>query len=126
MIARLLEALRFGSVGIGATLIHALTGLGLVSLGAYPEIANITGFGVAFCFAAAAHAFWTFLPNGETVRSVGRYAIVAVFGFIASALVMGVALSAEWSPVLAQLAAVLIVPPISYFASAFWAFRRVD
>ncbi len=120
------EIIKFAGVGLAATAVHASSATALhISTGLSPSLVNIIGFLCAFIVSCAGHLWVTFKGIDQPVKAAVRFFILALSGFIASTLVMRLALSipqlAIWQ---AQTFAILIIPPISYLGSKFWAFRR--
>ncbi|MEO1475398.1 MAG: GtrA family protein [Pseudomonadota bacterium] len=118
------EVLRFGGVGIAATLVHAgAASLFHVLSPATAELNNVGGFLTAFGVSFAGHATWTF-KTGLTGQAAMRFFVIALVGFAASAAMMRFALGAELPVWAAQGLAILVVPPLSFVGAKVWAFRN--
>ena len=123
--ALVLQMLRFGAVGIGATLTHLATawathhGLGLSAFAA-----NLAGFLVAFCVSYFGHFYWSFRLKEGHGRSLGRFLVVAVTGYALSNVVVWLVVH-RWGQSfdLALLGILMVVPTTSYVLSRLWAFR---
>ncbi|MEL7453298.1 MAG: GtrA family protein [Pseudomonadota bacterium] len=122
---RFAELVRFGIVGLGATGVHAsVAGLMHAATGLPADFNNCLGFAAAFGVSLFGHLRWTFRTEAHPGQAARRFFAIAIAGFFASALIMRLALgpagAALWQ---AQALAILIVPPVSFLGSKFWAFR---
>ena len=118
------EAVRFGIVGViqnalNVAVFALATGIG-VHYGIAAVVAAVAALVVSFAFNRA----WTFPGHGAPVHRQGaRYALV-----FASAVALGVVLLtlfvevAGMPEVAAQVAAILIVAPLSFIAQRTWVF----
>ena len=125
----LLEAARFGVVGVIATIVHLGGFSALVEFAdVRPIWANVIGFAAAMVVGFCGHHWWTFRYQSQPRRGVAgagtRYAIITLTGFgVSSAivyLVTEVAL-ARYEYAIALI--LLIVPGSQFLMSKFWAFR---
>lgn len=107
----------------------ALTHTGLFELARHwmlPELANATGFAVAFWVSFAGHRWGSFadsaLPLGQSLR---RFAVTALAGFAANEVVFVLLLRGLGLPPLGALVlALLAAAAQTYLLGRFWAFRR--
>lgn len=114
------EVLRFGVVGLAATLVHAMVlGAGLWA-GLPAAFANVVAFGVAVWVSYCGQSWWVFR---RPPRDMYRFAIVALVGLVLHAVGMPVlqllGLGVWW----AWLVLTVLVPGVGFFASRFWAFE---
>ena len=119
------QAVRFGVVGIGQNALNVATFAAGVALGVqYQSAAVIAGL-VAFVVSFVLNRRWTFSGRATPMGRQGvRYLIV-----FATAIALGLILLtflvevAHMPEVAAQIAAILIVAPISFLVQRSWVFR---
>jgi putative flippase GtrA len=117
---------RFGIVGLCAMCVHLVVAWGVMTDSSVSAFAaNLCGFAVAFCVGWAGHHWFTFKHSDQPLRSFGRYGVVAVTGFFVNTCILAIlivvgATSREWSVAIS----VLIMPALTYIASAIWAFSK--
>ena len=107
----------------------ALTHMGVFALAQphmWPELANASGFAVAFFISFSGHRLLSFRDAGTTVsQSLGRFALTALAGFATNEAVFVLLLRlANWPPMLGLLAALVVAAGQTFLLSRFWAFRR--
>ncbi|MBL8584981.1 MAG: GtrA family protein [Rhizobiaceae bacterium] len=125
MRASLGEMLRFGSVGLAATAVHAGVYALLVSSGAvWPQISNLVAFAVAFVFSFLGHHYFTFRNSGRSAGSAAaRFLLVALIGYGLNAgfVALTTEVLAE-PPLVAVLFMLFVTPVVTYVLSKLWAF----
>lgn len=119
------SGLWFMAVGGTAALTHMLV-FALTEHRLWPEVANATGFGVAFFVSFAGHRWLSFRDAGTTVaQSFTRFAVTALAGFAANEIVFVAMLRGlEWPSLLALCVALVFAAGQTFVLSRFWAFRR--
>ncbi|AZL59488.1 GtrA family protein [Tabrizicola piscis] len=118
------QVIKFGGVGILATLVHVFTALAARSL-LHVEVqqANLIGFALAFVVSYTGHARVTFNAPMRSGQQIYRFALVALTGFAASsATVWAVTGPMGLSFPVAMAAVAVIVPAISFVAMRMWVF----
>ena len=118
------QGLRFGLVGLSATLVHltvAWIANQWAGFGAYT--ANGIGFLMAFAFSYLGHFYWTFARQSQHQRSLARFLVVAGFGYAITNVIVWLVTDIlgrpfEW----ALLGILLVVPPTTWLISRLWAF----
>lgn len=121
-----LEIIRFGSVGLAVTLIHAVIYLALVSNNIFNIVdANIIGFIVAFVFSWIGHHYWTFKEsNVSATKSFIKFVLVALLGLASNILLTILFVDTLSFPKQSGvLPIVFITPTLIYLISKYWAFR---
>ena len=115
----------FLAVGTSAALTH-MGVFALTQRYLWPEIANASGFGVAFFVSFAGHRLLSFRDAGTTVKqSMQRFAVTALAGFFTNELMFILLLRlAHWYAFWALLTALLLAAVQTFLLSRFWAFRR--
>jgi putative flippase GtrA len=120
------QALRFGLVGVAATLTHFGVAVTAVRWGAIaPQIANLIGFAVAFGVSFAGQWLWTFAPARTPIaHALPCYLAVSVGGFVANAAAYAALLRLTPLRYDVALALVLIVVAAATFLlSRRWVFK---
>lgn len=124
----LLTILRFGSVGVIATVVHILVVWVLLNHTRLPAlisnaIAFLTAFGVSFF----GHYFWTFQNPGNPGRAIRRFLLISTGGFAMNTLLLAAMLRIGWlSPFASAVVSVAIIPLVTFLASRLWGFRRAN
>jgi putative flippase GtrA len=118
---------RFGAVGLGATLVHFLVAVGAVQFGKLaPQLANVLGFGVAFCVSFLGQWRWTFLQRVSVpvARALPLYLMVSIGGFAANALAYEWLLThTAWRYDVALAVVLVAVASMTFALSRYWVFR---
>lgn len=122
---------RFGVVGIAATVIHFVVAVGAVQIGNFPpQLANVLGFGVAFCASFLGQWRWTFAQRTTVpvARALPLYLMVSIGGFVANALAYEWLLThTAWRYDVALASVLVAVAAVTFAVSRWWVFRpRVD
>lgn len=112
-------------VGSSAAFTHMAV-FALVAPYMWPELANATGFAIAFFVSFAGHRWLSFQDAGTSLwQSLRRFAITAVAGFVANELMFVLLLRGfEVSSWLALFFALVFASAQTFLLSRFWAFRR--
>ena len=119
------SGLWFLAVGGAAALTHLLV-FSLTQYRMWPELANASGFVVAFFVSFLGHRLLSFRDAGTSAaQSFQRFAVTALAGFASNEAVFVLLLrGAGWPALLALLSALLLAAAQTYLLSRFWAFRR--
>lgn len=125
MLAEARRIARFGIVGVAATLTHmAVANTALRLLTASPYAASAMGFMVAFGVSYLGHYHFTFAGEGAHGKSLPRFFLVALSGFLASLVVLrGIAGYGGVPQAVSLTLSILVIPGLSYLAARAWAFR---
>lgn len=120
---------KFAVVGVLATLTHAAVAAGLLESGALPPLAaNLCGYLVAFWVSFGGHYFWSFAhlrQEGTAVKSIVRFLIVSVSGFLLNTAILSLWLKlTPWSELMGLLFSIAIVPALTFMAARLWAFSH--
>ena len=118
------QLLRFGVVGVAATLVHLSTlWLGVEQGGLPPAIANGIAFGAAVSVTYFGQALWVFRRFDHNLYRLRRFAVSVVGGLLANVGIMAFAVQLLGLHYLFGFAtALVVVPAISFFVSKFWVF----
>lgn len=125
MTKRFKSGFLFLAVGAAAALTH-LAVFTLTQRHLWPELANASGFIVAFFVSFGGHRLLSFRDAGTTVaQSFQRFAVTALAGFATNELVFVLLLrAAGWYALLALFVALVVAAGQTFLLSRFWAFRR--
>ncbi|OGT30554.1 MAG: hypothetical protein A3E87_03045 [Gammaproteobacteria bacterium RIFCSPHIGHO2_12_FULL_35_23] len=120
------QLFRFGIVGSFAALTNFIIVVLLVEFGKlHPLTANVFAFMIAFQVSFYGHKLWTFSSKGKHLSSLTKFLIVSGFGFCLNeslyALFLQI-LKLHYIPAL--IVVLMIVPPITFTLSKFWAFAK--
>ena len=127
-ISRISESsmLRFGIVGISATIVYYAVAIIASKFGLVAAIANLVGFGAGALTSFVGHFHYTFKKSDNHFRYLIRFIIVTFFGYVLSNIIIFIALDVSQAPFwLAMLIVVLILPPASWLCNRYWAFNEL-
>ena len=115
---------RFGIVGVAATLTHALVLWAAVEFGGIrPTFATLLGFFTAFCVSYLGHYHFTFRSREPHARALPAFAFAAGSGAVLNALIFSVMTDVFSAPYWHAFAVtVVMVPPVVYVLSKSLAF----
>lgn len=121
-----LVAIRFGAVGIFATVVHiTVVWLLLRQAEMTPIPANTLAFLTAFGISFVGNYVWTFRSPGSPRRAIVRFFLIAVGAYAANTIFIAFLVSARWLSTLeSTIIAASIVPIISFTASRLWCFNQ--
>ena len=107
----------------------ALTHMGIFALTQrhmWPELANASGFAVAFFVSFGGHRLLSFRDAKTTVtQSLQRFALTALAGFATNEAAFVLLLRlVNWPPMLCLVAALVLAAGQTFLLSRVWAFRR--
>lgn len=117
---------RFGVVGLTATAVHVVVGLGLhAGLGMAPLWANLLAFGCAVCVSFLGQTRLTFPDATAGGGAFLRFTTVAVTGLVLNQAIVWLVTSALGGPYwLALTIIVATVPWVTFAMLKFWALRH--
>lgn len=114
---------RFGLVGVAATVTYAAMALIFERWGVPVLLGNalayVTGFGVSY----AGHRLWSFQSDAAHGRALPRFAAAQAIGLGLNTLIIATLMRLGLPYILAMPAAVAAVPVAIYFISKYWVFR---
>lgn len=123
----LTQLFRFGVVGLGATVVHFVVAVGAVLLfDIAPQVANVSGFGVAFCVSFLGQWRWTFAQRATVpvTRALPPYLLLSIGGFAANALAYEWLLShTAWRYDIALAVVLAAVAGVTFAVSRWWVFK---
>ena len=120
-----LELMRFGIVGVAATLIHLGVALYLnevtaINIFIINVLAFMCAFGVSFC----GHYFWTFKSDAPKLKAFIKFFSVALSGLIASSVMIFILMKAGIeSDVVKLVISILTIPAVTYVVGKLWVFK---
>ena len=118
------QLVRFGCVGVAAAATNFAVVILLVTHAKlHPLIANIFAFFIAFQVSFYGHRLWTFASVAKHLTSLAKYLMVAIASFGLNEGFYALFLQGFKIHYITALFLVLvIVPPITFLLSKFWAF----
>lgn len=127
----LLTLLRFGLVGLIATLVHLLVVWLLLSQpllarsSNLPILANTVAYFSAFGFSFWGHYAWTFRCSKNPRTAICRFMAISVLAFISNSAILIILVNSKlFSLPVAATLSTLSVPIFSYCANRLWAFSN--
>lgn len=117
--------MRFGGVGILATLVHVLVALCAERLtGLSHQQANLAGFLAAVSVSYFGHLRYTFRQNSHSARHMLRFLVVSGVALAtSSAIVQLVTAVGGYGFLTAMILVALVVPPVSFVVMRIWVFN---
>ena len=118
------QIVRFGAVGIAASLAYLGSSLIFLGFGMPPLVVNAAAFAISLTLSYLGQYYFTYRVSDAHKRLSLRYAVtVLALLSVCSALHWGL-IWLEVSPPLASLAVTLIYPPLSFLSNHGWVFGR--
>lgn len=117
---------RFTFMGALATLAYYLLGLFFVPLLHLPLlIGNTLAYLLAFAVSYFGHSRWTFQSDTPVIKTLPRFGLAQIFGLLFNSFIIDVLCHKFSIPYpLAMLAAIMIVPVVTYLICKFWVFAK--
>jgi len=118
---------RFIIIGGLATIVHYVTALGGYHLfGLSPLWANFMAFCVAFNVTYIGNYFWVFEADTDHKKSLVKSLVVSLTGLALSQFIVWVLTEKAGAPFhITLIAAVMLVPMVTFSLNRFWVFRSV-
>lgn len=119
------QLLRFGLVGILATIVHMIIGFLLIQAGWHPMLANTCAFIIAFFVSFVGHLGFSFADQKTSFsRSLSRFVVVGLFGFSVNQLILAVLIAlALTTDTVSLLISTSCAAFVTFGLSKVWAFR---
>ena len=118
------QVLRFAGVGVLSTGIHALIYTLTGALGLVPWAANLVAFVAAFGFSFLGHYRFTFQSDSGLPDAISKFFLVALIGLgLNAGFVYLIVDLAQLNYLVALAPMILIVPPVTFLLSRYWAFK---
>jgi len=130
--AVLLQLIRFGGVGIAATLVHTVSYVGLIEfLLVAPLLANLIAFVVAVAVSYLGHSRWTFATDATAYQAqksparFTKFVATTISGLLLNSLVVYLVTEVwrqhyGWSVV----GMLTLVPAAIFVLNKYWVFAR--
>ena len=117
---------RFAVVGAIATATHAAVFTAAIEAAhVEPVLATVLAFIIAMFTGFVLNRRWTFAVRDAPAQRLWRYAFAALAGLALNAAIMFcVVHMLHASPYFGLVAAIVIVPPVSFALNHFWVFRE--
>lgn len=128
-IAKLLSQrwIRFGLVGVAATVSYFLLGLLFVNVFCLPVLCgNALAYILSFAVSYLGQSRWTFEARGSHANMLPKFAIAQGIGFAANSFIVWLCVSAGLVYELAMVIAIVLVPVLVYFICKYWVFAGND
>jgi len=121
----LAQVLRFGLIGVLATLVHMVVGAGLIHFGWAALVANVVAFGVAFVVSFSGHYVFSFAGHSATITgALRRFMVVALLGFMVNETILAtLTIGGVMNATPALLVSTSVAAAATFVLSRLWAFR---
>ena len=116
--------LRFGLVGVAATLAYLAASLLLLDQGLAARATNLAAFAVGTLMSYLGHYFFTYRADDSHLRLGSRFVTVTAGLALLCVILHHAALLLGAGPRGAALFVTLAYPPLSFALNHFWAFAR--
>jgi putative flippase GtrA len=124
VIGVLKQALKFGAVGLGNTVITIATIIVLVEMfSTNVLLANLFGYATGISFSFFMNRSWTFKSTGTLTRTAPRYVALLLVAYIANVAVLAYGIKLGADPYLTQLAGMALYTAINFSGSRYYVFR---
>lgn len=119
MLDDVLQMLRFGAVGLAATLVHFSVALAFGAVVGMSSVLliNAAGFLAALIVSFLGHYHFTFSSSQSYASAFTRFSIVALLCFTASSLCVTLSGYLQLPDIVQLLFGVVVIPIVSYIAS---------
>lgn len=118
-----LKTFRFAIVGVTNSALYAIVTVICVSvLGLKPTPSSAVGYVAVLPFAFAAHKLFTFRSHGSASSEAWRFTVTYLVGFGTAVFAMFIVEHFSWHYAIGIVAAVILVPIISFFVLDRWVF----
>ena len=119
------QLLRFGMVGLFATIVHMMIGFLLIQSNWQPEMANLLAFTIAFVVSFIGHLGFSFADQEVSASSaLSKFALVALIGFaINEGLLIMLLSDGDLSDTVSLWISTGSAAVLTFALSRLWAFR---
>lgn len=118
------QFVRFGIVGVLASLVHYGVAMAAIRFGVVPLAANGVAFVIAFQVSFIGHFRWSFAgKSADFSRSIRRFTMVALLGFLMNEALLWAML--KWTDIPTRISlpfVLLAVALLNFLLSKIWAF----
>ncbi len=118
------ELVRFGLVGVSATLVHYTSAVAFMWLGGAPRPANVFAFMLAFQFSFWCHYNWSFGSSGVSKRvAFMRFAAISVGAFLVNHAVFSMVIErAAVRPEVVLALVLALTAGVTFMFGKYWVF----
>ena len=119
------QFLRFGIVGLFATIVHMTIGFLLIQANWQPVMANLLAFTIAFVVSFIGHLGFSFADQEVSLsNALWKFALVALIGFAGNEVLLIVLLSVgNQTEVMSLWTSTGCIAFLTFALNKFWAFR---
>lgn len=116
---------RFGAVGVAATLSYFLLGLFFVNLLRLPLlIGNGLAYIISFAVSYAGQSRWTFQTTNRDRAALPRFALTQAFGLCLNSCIIWIGNRIGLIYEISMAVAIFLVPVFVYLLCKYWVFRE--
>lgn len=119
------RVLKFGVVGLFATLTYYLSAIALreVLYGFSILVTNLIAYGIAMIVSYSGHYFWTYKAQSDHGVTIVKYVISALFGSALNSVIVYFCMRSSMQYKSAMVVAIILVPAVAYVINKKWVFR---
>lgn len=118
--------IRFGLVGVGATLLYGI----LTTLLIYSNIAPLVASTIAYCICATygymGHRIFSFKSKAPRTPEIYKFAIMNIGSLILATIVMSVASGVFNAPIIGTFIVMTMIPISNFFIAKLYVFSNPD
>ena len=115
---------RFGIVGVAATIVYFVIGISLERAGVAVLVGNAVAYVLGFIVSYFGHKLWSFQSSASHGSALPRFLIAWFAGLGLNTLIIWALMRFGAPYVVAMWVAIVLVPVFTYFAQKFWVFRQ--
>lgn len=115
---------RFGIVGVTATLVYYISGLGFERTGIPVLLGNAGAYVLGFMVSYFGHKLWSFQSASQHGRTLPRFFVTWCLGLGLNTLIIWLLIHYNVPYAIAMWVAIALVPIFTYFMNKFWVFRQ--
>lgn len=115
--------LRFGLVGIAATVSYYILGLVFVTvLNLHLLLGNFLAYAISFIVSYLGQSKWTFESGSNHAKTLPRFAATQIFGLGINSAIIKICATIGIVYEISMLVAIVIVPVFVFFICKYWVF----
>lgn len=118
------ELLRFGTVGIAATLLYIVLSSIFIFADIAPVIASAASYIICMFASYLGHRFLTFRSTHAPSKEFGKFVVVTLAGLLTSTCVMAATICLGFDASLGVLAVVVSIPIVNFVIFKVWVFNQ--
>lgn len=115
---------RFGIVGVAATLTYAVLGLGFEHMGMPVLMGNFFAYLLAFGVSYMGQSRWTFQSTAQHRATLPKFALTQGIGLLFNSAIIAALIYSGLPYIFAMPVAIVTVPIVVFIICKYWVFRK--